>query len=128
MTRPGIEPRSPGPLVNILLIRPMPQALYFNLKLKVLKRYILQTRRLEPHFQMHFNVIPRALYGFKYCYLTLIILSNINHLFTHSSDGFKHCYLTTIDPHPLPSNTYKIKHGWICCHKSNLRNMVGTIK
>ena len=23
MTRPGIEPRSPGPLVNTLLIRPM---------------------------------------------------------------------------------------------------------
>ena len=25
MTRPGIEPRSPGPLANTLLIRPMAQ-------------------------------------------------------------------------------------------------------
>ena len=40
-----------------------------------------QTPRLEPHHKMHFSVIPRPLYGFKYCYLTLIILLNIIHSF-----------------------------------------------
>ena len=30
MTRPGIEPRSPGPLANTQLIRPMARLLYFN--------------------------------------------------------------------------------------------------
>ena len=32
--------------------------------------------------------------GFKYCYLTLLILFNINHLFAQSLNGFKYCYPT----------------------------------
>ena len=46
--------------------------------------HIPQTPRLEPHHQMQFSVIPRILNGFKTCYLTLIILFKIIHLFAHS--------------------------------------------
>ena len=34
--------------------------------------------------------------GFKYYYVTLIILFNINHLFEHYSNGFNFCYLAQI--------------------------------
>ena len=46
--------------------------------------HISQTVRLEPHHQMHFNVILRTLNGFKYCYLTLIILFSIICSFGHN--------------------------------------------
>ena len=46
--------------------------------------HITQTLRQEPHHQMQFNVIPRTLNGFKYCYLTLTILFNIIHSFAYS--------------------------------------------
>ena len=38
------------------------------------KEQILQTPRLEPHYLMHFKVIPQTLKCFNHCYLTLIIL------------------------------------------------------
>ena len=41
----------------------------------------------------------RAVNGFKYCYLTLIILFNINLLFAQLN-GFKYCNLSTNDPQP----------------------------
>ena len=44
----------------------------------------LQTPKQEPYHQMLFNIIPRTLKGFKYCYKTLIIQFDINHLFSHS--------------------------------------------
>ena len=47
--------------------------------------HIPQTPKLEHHQQMQFNVIPRTLNGFKYCYQTLIILVNIIHLHTDKS-------------------------------------------
>ena len=66
--------------------------------------------------------------GFKYCYWTLIILFNINHLFVRRLDGFNYCYFSVVDPHPLPSCTFKIKLGWVLvCHKSNFENTAGTI-
>ena len=64
--------------------------------------------RLEPDYQMKFNAISRALNGFKYCYLTLIILFNI-HSFVHSWRGFRFCYFRATDPQQLPSSTFKIK-------------------
>ena len=45
--------------------------------------HIPQTPRLKPHHQMLFNVILRTLTGFKYYYLTPIILFNIIHSFDH---------------------------------------------
>ena len=39
---------------------------------------------LEPQHQMEFNVVPRTLNNFKYCFLILIILFNIIHSFAHS--------------------------------------------
>ena len=36
-----------------------------------------ETPELQPHHQMQFNVISRSLNSFKYCYLALIILFNI---------------------------------------------------
>ena len=58
---------------------------------------------------MQFNVIPRSLNDFNYCYLTLRILLNISYLFVLSVVDFKHCYLNTIDTQPLPSGTFNIK-------------------
>ena len=46
--------------------------------------HILWTVRLESHHQMQFDIIAWTLNGFKYSYLTLIILFNIIHLFAHS--------------------------------------------
>ena len=39
--------------------------------------HVSQTARQESHHQMQYNVIPRTLNGFKYFYLTEIILFNI---------------------------------------------------
>ena len=39
-------------------------------------------------------IVSTQLNGFNHCYLTLIILFNINHLFVHS--GYKYCCLTSI--------------------------------
>ena len=39
MTRPGIEPQSPGPLVNIQLIRQMAQYLICIIIKKILETY-----------------------------------------------------------------------------------------
>ena len=50
MTRPGIEPRSPGPLANTLLIRPMAR------KLINLKKYI--TEHIFLNFTIICNGIP----------------------------------------------------------------------
>ena len=47
-------------------------------------------------------------HGFKYSYLTLIILFNINHLLAHSLNGFKYYYLSVIDPQLLSTNYDKI--------------------
>ena len=38
-----------------------------------------QTQRLMPHHQMQFNLITMTLNGFRYYYLTLIILFDNNH-------------------------------------------------
>ena len=70
--------------------------------------YNPQIPRLEPHDQMQFNVTPGTLNSFMYCYLTLIILFSIIHLFAHSLNGSKY-YLNAIDPHPLPFSSFKIK-------------------
>ena len=43
-----------------------------------------QTLGLEPQYQKQFSVISRTLNGFKYSYLSLIILFNIIHSFAHS--------------------------------------------
>ena len=39
------------------------------------------------------SFVCTQLNSFKYCYLTLIILFNANHLFAHSLNGSKYCYL-----------------------------------
>ena len=41
-------------------------------------------------------MFAHTLNGFKYCYLTLIILFNINCLFAHRLNCFKYCYLSLI--------------------------------
>ena len=46
--------------------------------------HIPENSRLEPQHQMQFNVLRRTLNGFKYCYLTLIILSSIIYSFVYS--------------------------------------------
>ena len=47
-----------------------------NLRVLIMKEYFTfhKTPRLEPNHQMQFNVIPRTVNSFKYCYLPLIIL------------------------------------------------------
>ena len=38
---------------------------------------------------------------------------------------FKYCCLSKVDPKAPPSNTFKIKLGWLLvCDKSNLKNIV----
>ena len=57
MTQPEIEPRSPRPLVNTLLIRPMAQV------------NIILTKQFE------LTILYSQLYWFKYSYLILIIFN-----------------------------------------------------
>ena len=45
--------------------------------------HILQTRGLEPHHHMYFDVIPRTQKSFKYFYQILIVIVNTIHSFAH---------------------------------------------
>ena len=57
-----------------------------ELRLMVMKGYSTFPKppELEFHHQIDFNVIPRTLKGFNYCYWILIIHFNIYILFAHS--------------------------------------------
>ena len=75
----------------------------YNLKWLVLVTFFLN------QLQLIFFFFCTPLNGFKYCYLKLIILSDINHLFTHNLDGYKYCYFSTNDPQPPPCRSFKVK-------------------
>ena len=45
----------------------------------------------------YYSSVCMQLIGFKYCYLFLIILFNVNHLFAHCLNGFKECYFSALD-------------------------------
>ena len=63
----------------------------------------------------HTSFVVTQLNGFKYCYPTLIILFNTNHLFVLSSNGFKYCYLSATDLQPLTSCICKVMIGLGTC-------------
>ena len=76
------------------------------------------------YFHTSITIASPQLNGFNYCYLRLIILFNINHLFVHSevvtsipmsyqyfyldSHSFKYCYLILII---LFNITHSFTHG-----------------
>ena len=43
MTQPGIEPRSPGPLANTLLIRPIARTIIINNQMRTFEYKIVAT-------------------------------------------------------------------------------------
>ena len=76
MTWSGIEPQSPGQLTNTLLIRPMENnsllvTLFLNESELICLHTVKWSQVLLPNT---YSFVWTQLNGFKYCYLTLVIL------------------------------------------------------
>ena len=83
----------------------------------------------ENEFLLNITSLRTQLNGFMSFNLILIIPFNIIHLLTHISNAFKYCYLNKTDLQSLLFSTFKIKQGLLfVCHKSNLKNTIGTIR
>ncbi len=80
MTRPGIEPRFPGPLVNTITTRGTLTSVRMDLGVMAIKRFSTfpKALELEPHYQMQFSDISR----------TLIVREEVKHVFKDAAGVF----------------------------------------